>query len=141
MWKLWVALAILGAGIVGGMYLGNVLYYPGCTFRLFSAGSFVVTECQSPFEQRISFGSSPSPRPLHSALEIVQEMTQGKQEARIFVDKDVLAAEFAKREVTPPAGPQSAISVTVQLLAHADASDKVDLCLAPSAGFRLKLRR
>jgi hypothetical protein len=77
---------------------------------------------------------------LRAALEIIEERTRGKGQARIYVDNSVLEADFASNMVHPPTGSQGTISLMNQLLAEAGASDKVDICLVKSGGFILRLR-
>jgi len=137
--SVWAGLLIVG--ILVGMRLSGRIYQPGCKLTIHFAPPSLAINCPSPFETNINFGSSASERTLAKALRIVQEMTQNKGQARIYVDKAVLDAEFSKSKIRPPTGAQGSISVVQQILEDAGVSDKVDICLARTGGFRLKLCR
>ena len=132
----WWAIVFLG-GIVFGIYQSDRLYQPGCRLTVHFYPPSLETNCPSPFETKISLGSTASERTLANALSIVAERTQNKGQARIYVDKSVLDATFSKTKVNPPTGPQGSIAVVQQLLEDAGVSEQVDICLARSGGFRL----
>ena len=131
----WVVLALIGFAL--GIYQSDRLYQPGCKLTIHFYPPSLETNCPSPFETKINFGSPAFERTLADALGIVQERTQSKGQARIYVDKSVLNAAFSATKVNPPTGAQGSISVVQQILEDAGVSNKVDICLARTGGFRL----
>jgi hypothetical protein len=126
-------------GFLVGLYGADRLYHPGCTLQVSPTG--LETSCPSPYEEPLSFGQNPSPRPLSDALRIVGQATQGMGQARIFVDQEVLDAKFAAVRVHPPSGSQPSLAVVRQLIDEAQASKMADICLAPSQGFVIQLNK
>ena len=133
--------AALIVGMIVGMFLTDKLFHPGCTLKLNIAPPSIETDCPSPYETAISFGSSPSERSLGAALSILQERTQGMGQARIFISDEVLSSDLSSKIVHPPSGSQGTITVRHQLLDESGGSNLVDICLAPSGGFRVQLGR
>jgi hypothetical protein len=99
--------------------------------------SFEYDACGAPHQVPINFGRPPSVRSLGEALKIVEERTQGRGPARIFVDKKILDMELTSAKVHPPAGSQPSLDVVKQLVASANASDKIQICLVPEGGYRV----
>lgn len=93
--------------------------------------------CGAPHQVPINFGRPPSMRSLGEALKIVEERTQGRGAARIFVDKKILDMDLASVKVHPPAGSHPSLEVVKQLIASANASDKIQICLIPEGGYRV----
>lgn len=93
--------------------------------------------CGAPHQVPINFGRPPSTRPLGEALRIVAERTQGRGPARIFVDENIFNMDISMVKVLPPAGSQPSLEVVRQLLASADASAKIQICLIPEGGYRV----
>lgn len=133
---------MLVVGIVIGIYLAGKLFHPGCKLSFKFAPPAIDIDCASaPFETTINFGSDSSERSLGDALSIIADLTKNKGRARVFVNPEVLAADFAKTtRVHPPAGSQGTVTVLQQLVAEANAQDKVEICLVPSGGLVVKLR-
>ena len=94
----------------------------------------------APHQVPINFGSSPSRRSLGEALRIVAERTQGRGPARVYIDENVFEIEIEKVKVHPPAGAQPSLEIIRQLLASANASDKIYICLVPEGGYRVCAR-
>jgi hypothetical protein len=127
-------------GLICGLLIADKLFQPGCILSIHFSPPSIETNCPNPYEIQFSFGRAASSRSLRSALEIIEEKTRGKGQARIYVHKSVLEADFASNMVNPPTGSQGTISLINQLLAEAGASDKVDICLVRSGGFIIRLR-
>lgn len=91
----------------------------------------------APHQIPINFGENPSEWTLGKALEVIEDRTQGRGSARVFVDKNVLSGQFASRTVKPPAGYQPSLQVIKQLLVDASASNNIQICLVPEGGYRI----
>jgi hypothetical protein len=126
-------------GLLIGLYGSDRLFRPGCSLKISTAG--IETSCPSPYAIPLNFGDKPSARPLSEALSIVQDRTEGQGQARVYVDQEVLNADFAKTVVHPPAGSQPSLNIVQQLLEEARVSNKVDICLAHDGGFHVQLAR
>lgn len=140
--QLALAGVIFAVGLFVGLLIADKLFHPGCKLSFKFSPPSIDSDCASaPFETTINYGSNPSERPLESALKILAERTQDKESARIYINPDVLESNFASNKVHPPSGPQGTIGVLRQLLADAGALERVDICVIPSGGMRVQLRR
>lgn len=135
--------SVLVVGIFIGIFLAGKLFHPGCKLSFKFSSPAIDIDCSSaPFEATINFGSNSSERSLESALSILADLTRDKANARVYVNPDVLTADFVRNtKVHPPAGTQGTIAALRQLLSEANAQEKVDICVIPSGGIRVQLRR
>lgn len=91
--------------------------------------------CGSPHQVPINFGHAPSIRSLGEALKIIEERTQGRGVARIYVDKKIYESNLALVNVKPPSGSFPSLELINQLIASANAFDKIRICLVPGGGY------
>jgi len=78
---------------------------------------------------------------VRGALEYLQMQTASRAGNQVYVDPEVVAAAFATKEVEPPNDYMASVPLVRTLLQGATAQKKVDVCLEPEGGFRLKLAR
>lgn len=99
-----------------------------------------IDPCGPPHQISISFGTSPSDWSFGKALKMIEDRTAGGGTARILVDLKLYTSELAKKRVRPPSGYQPSLELVKQIIASADVTDKVQICLIPEGGYRVCMR-
>ena len=92
----------------------------------------------APHQLPLNFGGQPPRMTLARALTIVAERTQAAGSARVYVAPDVLQDSVAATLVDPPSGAQPSLVLVQQLLAQAQASSSIGICLVPEGGYRIR---
>jgi len=131
------------AGMIAGCLLIAIVFNKQVKFRFNVQNLPYIIEidpCGPPHQIPISFGMSPSDWPFGKALKIVADRTAGAGPARIMVDSDLYSHRLSRENVRPPSGNQPSLELVKQLIASANATDEVQICLVPAGGYRVCLR-
>lgn len=141
-WK--KTLGFVSVGVVIGGILTFLLItwaqYSGCSvdFTMSLPPKWQLSCAGAPHQVAVNFGNRPSRQRLGDALAIIAQLTQSRGPARLFVTDAVLNSPVASVNVDPPAGAQPSLTVVQQLLAQAQASDAIGVCIVPDGGYRVQ---